>query len=194
MRSIRWRSMLSSSSRSASSRSWCGREARGSGRRAACGGAAFSAACGGAAMCRVACTTGTTAGTTAAWRAVRRACLRILREPVAPLGLQGLLVSSAPRLCQLVGVVAILSTHRRQVSDAADPPRREQRRRTGVQAGGASQAKHQGGDLQLHPFCESWCRRRSRAPTGRLKLLVFSAPRQPPPLTYHKVELPFSRR
>ena len=68
--------------------------------------------------------------------------LRVIRQPVAPLGLQGLLVSSAPRLCQLVGVVAILRTHRRHVSDAADPPRREQCRRTGVQAGGASQAKH----------------------------------------------------
>ena len=79
-----------------------------------------------------------------------KADLRILRQPVAPLRLQRLLVSSAPRLRQLVGVGAVLRAHGHRASDAAEPPQRERRHWTGVQAGGAPQAEQEAGGDQMH--------------------------------------------
>ena len=78
--------------------------------------------------------------------------LRIRGQPVAPLRLQRLLVSLAPRLGNLVGVGAVLRAHGHRASDAAEPPRRERRRWTGVQAGGAPQAEQEdgGGQIQRH--------------------------------------------
>ena len=94
--------------------------------------------------------------------------LRILRQPVAPLRLQRLLVSSAPRLRQLVGVGAVLRAHGHRASDAAEPPRRERRRWTGVQAGGAPQAEQEAGGGQMHPHRSA----ARRANTARLAVII----------------------